>query len=64
MNHKAKTQVKKLLRMLADTCTKPGNSDHDIDLYKQLQNVIIKNTCCEDPMGMATTLRELAKLVK
>jgi hypothetical protein len=61
MNRKAKTQVNKLLQVLADHTVCKTTSWH---VYPQIAVTMGECRTCEDPVGMATTLRQLAKLVK
>jgi len=64
MNRMAKFQFKRLLQMIATHCTRPGDSDRRCEICERLQVVIEECAGCEDPVGMANTLRELARLVK
>jgi hypothetical protein len=61
VNRKAKTQLKKLLQSFADYTLHRTTSQV---VYPQVAVTLNECGTCEDPVGMANTLRELAKLVK
>lgn len=61
MNKQAKTQLKKLLQLFADYTLLRTTS---WAVYTQIAVTMNECDTCEDPVGMANTLRELARSVQ